>query len=208
MSTKEKKRCDETCAPFVPSSRRRKVRKSSLERDRRCARKRKRGGVGEKSAPKRPGHNVLLLPAVSLWNDRIQNALSLLRRRPHESTRLVSATSSSPLGQFYRYIIELHSSPDGFPPPKSRAAAPQKSERAKVSSSIVERNTHTHTERAVLKMQFQNKVVLSLSCVGRRTFRIRLRPEIGEGVSSSSSSRALAAAVYKSVVVSSQRRHL
>ena len=46
MSTKEKKRCDE---PFVPSSRRRKVRKSSLERDRRCARKRKRGGVGEKS---------------------------------------------------------------------------------------------------------------------------------------------------------------
>ena len=45
MSTKEKKRCDE---PFVPSSRRRKVRKSSLERDRRCARKRKRGGVGEK----------------------------------------------------------------------------------------------------------------------------------------------------------------
>ena len=45
MSTKEKKRCDE---PFVPSSRRRKVRKSSLERDWRCARKRKRGGVGEK----------------------------------------------------------------------------------------------------------------------------------------------------------------
>ena len=162
MSTKEKKRCDETCAPFVPSSRRRKVRKSSLERDRRCARKRKRGGVGEKSAPKRPGHNVLLLPAVSLWNDRIQNALSLLRRRPHESTRLVSATSSSPLGQFYRYIIELHSSPDGFPPPKSRAAAPQ-SERAKVSSSVVERNTHT--ERAVLKMQFQNKVVLAFVLV-------------------------------------------
>ena len=124
MSTKEKKRCDE---PFVPSSRRRKVRKSSLERDRRCARKRKRGGVGEKSAPKRPGHNVLLLPAVSLWNDRIQNALSLLRRRPHESTRLVAATSSSPLGQFYRYIIELHSSPDGFP-------------------SVVERSTQ-HTQR-------------------------------------------------------------
>ena len=198
MSTKEKKRCDE---PFVPSSRRRKVRKSSLERDRRCARKRKRGGVGEKSAPKRPGHNVLLLPAVSLWNDRIQNALSLLRRRPHESTRLVSATSSSPLGQFYRYTIELHSSPDGFPPPKSRAAAPQKSERAKVSSSVVERNTHTHTQSG-----FKNaipKQSRSRFRVGR-TFRIRLRPEIGEGVSRR---RTLAAAVYSSGVVSSQRRH-
>ena len=157
MSTKEKKRCDE---PFVPSSRRRKVRKSSLERDRRCARKRKRGGVGEKSAPKRPGHNVLLLPAVSLWNDRIQNALSLLRRRPHESTRLVSATSSSPLGQFYRYIIELHSSPDGFPPPKSRAAAPS----AKEQRCHVQSSRETHTESG-FKMQFQNKVVLAFVLV-------------------------------------------
>ncbi len=45
---------------------------------------------------------VLLLPAVSLWNDRIQKMSLSLSLRPHESTRLVSATSL-PLGQFYRY---------------------------------------------------------------------------------------------------------
>ena len=188
MSTKEKKRCDE---PFVPSSRRRKVRKSSLERDRRCARKRKRGGVGEKSAPKRPGHNVLLLPAVSLWNDRIQNALSSASSssRKHSSRLrdVVVVAARAVLSVYYRATFIT----------------------GRFSFSRREKHT-THRERAVLKMQFQNKVVLSLSCVGRRTFRIRLRPEIGEGVSSSSSSsssRALAAAVYKSVV-SSQRRHL
>ena len=125
----------------------------------RAKKKERRGRREEKSAPKRPGHNVLLLPAVSLWNDRIQNALSLLRRRPHESTRLVSATSS-PLGQFYRYIIELHSSPDGFPPPKSRAAAPS----AKEQRCHVQSSRETHTESG-FKMQFQNKVVLAFVLV-------------------------------------------
>ena len=66
------------------------------------------------------------------------------------------------------------------------------------------REKHTHRESG-----FKNaipKQSRSRFRVGR-TFRIRLRPEIGEG-ESSSRRRAPAAAVYKSVVVSSQRRHL
>ena len=124
----------------------------------RAKKKERRGRREEKSAPKRPGHNVLLL-LLLLRTIESKTSLSLLRRRPHESTRLVSATSSSsPLGQFYRYIIELHSSPDGFPPPKSRAAAPSaKEQRCHVQSS--------RDRESGFKMQFQNEVVLAFVLV-------------------------------------------
>ena len=149
MSTKEKKGATSRC---VPSSRRRKVRKSSLERDRRCARKRKRGGVGEKRRARQSVQDTtfFFFFAVS-WNDRIQNVSlfcvvvvltkalvsSPRRRRRRRSGSFIGILSS----YIHHRTVFLQSSKE------------------KVSRS------HTHRERAVLKNVSQNKVVLAFVLV-------------------------------------------
>ena len=163
MSTKEKKRCDE---PFVPSSRRRKVRKSSLERDWRCARKRKRGGVGEKRRARQSVQDTtFFFFPPSLFGTIESKTLSLfcvvvLTKALVSSPRRRRRRSGSFIGILSSYIH--HRTVFLLQNREQQHRKKAKEQRCQVQSS---RETHTHTERAVLKMQFQNKVVLAFVLV-------------------------------------------
>ena len=156
MSTKEKKRCDE---PFVPSSRRRKVRKSSLERDRRCARKRKRGGVGEKRRARQSVQDTtFFFFPPSLFGTIESKTLSLFC-----VVVLTKALVSSPRrrrrsGSFIGILLSYIHHRTVF-----LLQNREQQHQARKSKGVTFSRREKHTQRAVLKCNSKTKS-FSLSC--------------------------------------------